>query len=98
MSRAVLRTWLNVEYLSRSAQNQNITISRRFVCLFRAKTKIKRKERKQENSLKEIPSPLVVPVFPRRTKEKSRSIFKLFITTGIKLHLKPLVQTVVFGR
>ena len=50
MSRAVSRTWLNVEYLSRSAQNQNITISRRFVCLFRAKTKIKRKERKQENS------------------------------------------------
>ena len=50
MSRAVLRTWLNVEYLSQSAQNQNITISRRFVCLFRAKTKIKRKERKQENS------------------------------------------------
>ena len=50
MSQAVLRTWLNVEYLSRSAQNQNITTSRRFVCLFRAKTKIKRKERKQENS------------------------------------------------
>ena len=67
-------------------------------CLsFSCKDKNKKEGKKESKKTveKKIPSPLVVPVFPRRTKEKSRSI--LFSTTGIKLHLKPLVQTAVFG-